>query len=353
MKISKIQKELLIETSRLHWLLPTSTKIDVIDNFKLKINKLGNFNNLEEFLFLHKINNLFSYYIKQYLPNIKLPSIFSDALEDTSLLNSILLLELESILKALPSDIKVIPLKGISFINQKNLYPEINLRIMDDIDILVEKKDISRVKDVLIRHNYYIPEIYKDYHKEHFHYVFKKNINDFIITLELHFELSTNPRFKINTERIINNSKPLFDNMPNLYFLSPEDTLYYALFHTGFHYIFERLQWLGEVEGLFNYYADLDLNTILNIAKTENTYNIISNTITALVSLYNINLNTDVLENIENVRNDFLLDESRIWDKNKLRNRFFQVRYGLKTIDHLKEKLLWSKKYILNKIKRS
>ncbi|MCK4667505.1 hypothetical protein KAU33_12185, partial [Candidatus Dependentiae bacterium] len=73
MIISEVQKEILIETSRLHWLLPSGTRNNIINNFKLKINKLENFSNLEDFLFMHKINNLFSFYIKQYIPTIKLP----------------------------------------------------------------------------------------------------------------------------------------------------------------------------------------------------------------------------------------------------------------------------------------
>jgi len=97
--------------------------------------------------------------------------------------------------------IKVIPLKGIILI--KTLYYNIGLRSMEDIDILVQEKDLVFAKRQLLRMGYqkYLQNLPEDYWKKyHCHFSFR-NPNKNII-LDIHWALAPSRPDKIDINEI-------------------------------------------------------------------------------------------------------------------------------------------------------
>ncbi len=350
MNLTNSEKSLLIQTSRLFWYFDTKVKDEFREFFKSEFNgKLSD--NLYNQLFYHRLNNNL-YFIAGDLLLDKVKDKLNEEYSRQSLFNSLILLELESLIKKITLEYPVMLLKGISFIFNGFLYPEPGIRTMEDIDILVPEKFSEQVVKILLENNYKIPEQYKNLHKTHFHYLLQKNIGKNIITLELHFALSSKKRFQIDPESFFSNAMiPLKDNK-NLLYPSVNDLLYYQIFHAGFHYIFERLQWLGEIEGLIHKYKDeIDYSYIISRADKEHTSVLLLNTLAALRHLYNIDLPDFVLKEIDKKSDDFLSDNSRTWDRELFRNRLFQYKFGLKSMDSILNKILWSTEKLKNKFK--
>lgn len=347
----KFEKQLLIQISRLHWKLPDSIR----DKVKNKCLSLAQEPLDWDFLYsmarVHRIENLLAHYSLEYNLN-NFSEKNKNILTGISNKNSISLLVLGSILKALPDNIKVIPIKGISFLLLKSPYPETGLRYMDDIDLLVKPENIEPVLSTLKIKGFKIPEQYKNLHKKHFHYILIKKIDNADITLELHFRLAQPNRFNIKTEDMFRDAEMKLNNIPNLLFLSKPHNLYYLLFHTGFHYIFERLQWLGELEYFIRNTTVEKLEDILSRASDEGTRTIIMNTLIAVSGLYGLELPESIIDHNIKLKDKSLLEENRLWEKDELRNRLFQFRYGFKTMDNLKNKFLWSKEFIINKLRK-
>jgi len=268
------------------------------------------------------------------------------------MINSLFLLEFESLIKKIPDSIPVIPLKGIAFIFNNYIYPEPGLRIMEDIDLLVNEKDYDVILNILFENNYYIPEQYRNLRSKHFHYLLKKKLGRNIITLELHFALSNKKRFQVDSESFFSSSAPLFPEHPNILYPSVNDLVYYLIFHAGFHYIFERLQWLGEIEGIVHKFnSEIDFNYIISRAEKENTSILVFNTLAALCSLYKIDLPDSVMKIISKKKDKFLSDNQHVWNREIFRSRLFQYKFGLKSMDTISNKILWSSEKIKNHFK--
>lgn len=128
------------------------------------------------------------------------------------------------------SGTKIIPLKGI--ILSKTLYPDIGLRPMVDIDILVREKDLRYVEKQILQLGYQkqLKNLSEDYwrkYQAHFHF---RNPDKNII-LELHWALASPRPNKLNLSDIWKRNKiQTIDNIEILT-LTLEDTLISLILH--------------------------------------------------------------------------------------------------------------------------
>jgi hypothetical protein len=137
---------------------------------------------------------------------------------------------------ALKENIKVILLKGISLIG--NVYEDIGLRPMSDVDVLVAENDAPRFESLLESLNY-VPfiEIKSKLIPDtgHFHlppFVQKDNR----VMIEVHTHIySDNSPMKIDISDFLNNNIPHSSFGPNIGILSPADLLHHLCIHINEH----------------------------------------------------------------------------------------------------------------------
>jgi len=124
------------------------------------------------------------------------------------------------------------PVKGMSFLN--DIYGDLSLRPMTDIDILVEKKDVRKAEIILERLGYRkeLLGLKEEYWRERQYHVtfFKDKHAAFPVMLELHWAL--------DYERSNEISLPIWSRLrekesegQRVYLLSPEDTLFCLALH--------------------------------------------------------------------------------------------------------------------------
>lgn len=189
---------------------------------------------------------------------------------------------------------------GLTFIGLKgcilrNLYPVPELRTMGDFDILVEKEELSEIKDKFIKSGY---EIKKDYVGIT---CFKNNITWEIFTsLEQEFKENT----KYWDQKLLNNTTQISginSPIPTLFFL-------HLILHTGKHCMSEGtgIRNLCDIALFLNKYRkDIDFDVVEKACKEQGYYKIYCHLINAAVEWFdadidNINISkTDTEKFIE------------------------------------------------------
>ncbi|MBW1779883.1 MAG: nucleotidyltransferase family protein [Deltaproteobacteria bacterium] len=168
--------------------------------------------------------------------------------------------ELAKIVKALAAaDVRVLLLKGAHL--AQFVYPDIGLRWMADIDILIRRDDLKRAVRVLVQMGYAYPvqeaavwddfgekkeirdqEALVDWYKtDHMHLIYS-NPNG-IQTLEIHWGIakSASP-FTIHTEGLWERARVEKMNGASVWVLSPEDLLLHISLHDAYYH---RLKLFG------------------------------------------------------------------------------------------------------------
>ena len=184
---------------------PPDEKIDFIPFFKKAVE--------------HKIENIV---IKEVLRNKDwfYNNEETDKLKEINLVSSVSLIKLEALVKAVceefeKKNVSMVLLKGAVI---KNLYPNITMRTMSDIDIILKEEEFSKAKEIF---EGFLYEYVADYHGNP---VFKKEKN---YKFEAFFELST-----------IDNVWEKVDNIEgkkNIYTLNNEMFLYHLISHLAKH----------------------------------------------------------------------------------------------------------------------
>lgn len=164
--------------------------------------------------------------------------------------NTLLCQKLNGILNSLnQAGIEVILLKGMSLIH--TIYPNIALRPMYDIDILIHKKDFSMVENKLKELGYNNSVFYpEDFHKDK-------------IMVDVHEELMNITRVKsrkksycINTDDIWKTSVPIEISGYKASILSPEYCLIELCLHLILHHGLQGLMWFVDIAELIEHYKN-------------------------------------------------------------------------------------------------
>jgi hypothetical protein len=198
---------------------------------------------------------------------------------NNSLRNTILCEEAKRILIIFNEEnIKAIILKGI-FLAQ-NIYKNIALRPMSDIDLLIKKEDLARANTILTSLGYASPPNYTDYLKKDLiasinTLLYNKNhASTFFIHLHWHLINSTWPLdslvSKMDMERIWAYAKPIQLDSINALILSPEHYLLY-LAHHSFNHSFDRFILFSDILEFLRCYKDrIDWKVLSEEAKRFN-----------------------------------------------------------------------------------
>lgn len=164
--------------------------------------------------------------------------------------NMLMTAELIKIMKLLKeNDIEALAFKGPAL--AESAYGDITLRQYGDLDILIRKKDRSKMMDLMIE-EHYIPEInLKEDVKETFFDcvnvigLYKESTS---IMIEVHWELlSKNYAIDWEEETLWSEQKTVQINHKDIPVLSLEQQLLYLCAH-GAKHLFERLEWVCDID---------------------------------------------------------------------------------------------------------
>ncbi len=184
---------------------------------------------------VHGISGLVFKNTKHFHNKNVIPNNFTEKLEKeyhkTAYKNSLLTQAYNNILKEFNSEkIKTMPLKGITLLSQ--LYHNIGLRSISDIDILVEKKDLHCAEQILMGMGYAKKKESASKIKRHFHSIYWKKIGPVTIPVELHWDIDfLDSPFSIRIEDFWHRAELLHNNNQTYYKLSLEDCLIFNSFH--------------------------------------------------------------------------------------------------------------------------
>ncbi len=186
----------------------------------------------------------------------------------TAYSNTLILHSLGKVLKAFNLvDIPVIPLKGIQL--AENIYQNIALRVMGDVDLLVQKKDLDQIHQQLTTLGYTSRPYWLEAEHDLSHSLppfSKPNAAD----LDVHwdFENPDSP-FKVDNDGLWQRAIPVKIAGVDVLSLSPEDFLLHLCMHTSYHHHFvSGLRSLCDLSATLNTYQSI-LNWPLFLARTH------------------------------------------------------------------------------------
>ena len=157
-------------------------------------------------------------------------------------------------------------------------YGDVGLRQFGDLDILVHRRDIPKVKDLLISRNFKSTlELTKTQQAALLRfdsaYTFK---NQQGVVLDIHWNLiERHLAFDVDLHGLWDRVEPVIFNGKELLTLSGEDLLLLLCLH-GFTHLWERLGWICDVASLIDSRDDLDWELILRNATTLGARKILS-----------------------------------------------------------------------------
>lgn len=167
---------------------------------------------------------LHSAYIKSLAWNTYLYKNLSDILELTG-----------------KENIKVVLLKGIAL--EKTVYGDIGLRQMNDIDILVKKENVLRLRDILINNGFRSLPLKSPLYK-YLILDIGKHIPSLIkddCSVEIHHNLFGNQSIS-STQTLISQTVPVKIDDHEAFIPSPQLSFLYLVSHLGYHDIYEGSQ---------------------------------------------------------------------------------------------------------------
>ena len=235
--------------------------------------------------------------------------------------NLLLLGELLKVLKLFESGgVNAIPYKGPVLADYA--YGNLALRQFDDLDIFVNRKDVLKVKEILVSHGYkpqfevdgFMQRKFLKSQREYKFYNPETNVH-----IEIHwqfqgvsFSFSGNSKFLEDFERVKINNKEILN-------LKPENMLIILCVHASGH-LWERLSWICDISELIQSH-EMDWEYITEKADELGIKRVLKVNLLLAVDLFDLKLPDDVLEDI---KSDEMVQDLVF----KVKKRIFQVRFG-------------------------
>lgn len=236
--------------------------------------KISQIKNWQEFINLstsHGVLPLVYHTLKNYQENIpkdifqQIKLINLDIVKQNMLMTS----ELIKVMKLLEeNDIEAIAFKGPTL--AQIAYGDITLRQYNDLDILVEIKDIKKISKILGENNYKIKistsfldnKLYLDKNSDLSFYNIKNNL-----LIEVHWKLFRNQfSQKVDLDKVLYNSKEMFINNKKINIFSDEVLLVYLCMH-GSKHRWERIEWIVDIDKLIRNSSKIDWPYIFELSK--------------------------------------------------------------------------------------
>jgi hypothetical protein len=164
--------------------------------------------------------------------------------------NLVLLHALKDVASALSEEgIGFVLLKGASLLGL--LYPEIQLRPMTDVDLLIREKDWPKVRETLQSRGYRLPAAEAEsWHAENWYHQLVESSGTPPTNLEFHWNLESVERSRIDPEELIHEAVPCdIEGAPYLR-LSNHHLLVHLAVHLAHHYQSPALIWVVDLRRL-------------------------------------------------------------------------------------------------------
>ena len=187
----------------------------------------------------------------------KRPSESGDALPLLRVATRKILVDNLVLLKALKDVASALSEEGIGFVLLKGasllgfLYPEIQLRPMTDVDLLIREKEWPKVRDTLQSRGYRLPEAEAErYYAENWYHQLVESSGTPPTNLEFHWNLESVERSRIDPEELIHEAVPCdIEGEPYLR-LSDHHLLVHLAVHLAHHYQSPALIWAVDLRRL-------------------------------------------------------------------------------------------------------
>jgi len=177
------------------------------------------------------------------------------------------------LLKALRDTAAVLSEEGIGFVLLKGvsllgfLYPEIQLRPMTDVDLLIREKDWPKVADTLRSRDYRMPpEAEERYYGETWYHQLVETPAAPSTHLEFHWNLESVERSRIDPEELIRDAVPCTIEGEAFLRLCDDHLLLHLAVHLAHHYASPTLLWVEDLRRLVTK-GVLDWDRIAETAK--------------------------------------------------------------------------------------
>ena len=228
----------------------------------------------------HGLAPLLYYHLHRIDHNHRIPQPIMDQLHNiyySNLARNLLLYDESSrVLKYFEEKgILVVAVKGI--VLAELVYKNVALRPMADVDLLVQKRDLSEITKTLFKLGFEIlPQekraTIKYMNESHFvkHQENVKHLPSLIINI--HWDLTAPARFKgttkINTQQMISRARPGKVAYSNILVMAPEDQILWVIYHATFQHPFIGLLQLCDVAELIKLKEnELDWQVLLKTSR--------------------------------------------------------------------------------------
>ena len=260
--------------------------------------------------------------------------------------------ELQKTLETLKIEgVDALVLKGASM--AQNYYPFPELRPFNDIDILVHKKDLDKIKDTLIKSGYTPQEkSQENFSRKYwysFHFIHKKKK----ILVEIHWNIAQLKRYKININNIWQKAASFNIGKSNGLMMSTEDLIIYQALHLSYHY-YDRLLWLVDIALIIEKEKkSIDWEKIVKKCTDQNCRFPVYYALVYIKDLFKVSIPADSLNRLKpnNFINYFvksMLNTKDLPGKKITGNRFFRYPFALLMIDSIRGRLAFGMEFIRN-----
>jgi len=244
----------------------------------------------------HGITSLIYSNISKHLDS-KVPADVLNSFRESSLENSKKNLFLTSVLIKIVNELSELGIEAVPFkgaVLSQLIYKDITIREFYDLDLIVFKKDIARVKEYLLKNNFNtqfnLAGYQEDYYLNSKYYYINFIRSDNKVALDLHWA-NTEPNYSFSRplnyfydrldESEINNKKfPV---------LGTEDLFLQLCLH-GAKHSWSRFNWITDIANLTVVKSDMDYDYIISEAERLNCINILAFSVTLINNLFNLEI---------------------------------------------------------------
>lgn len=258
--------------------------------------------------------------------------------------------ELKRVLKAFKNHgIATLVLKGASL--AENFYPLPELRPYSDIDILINKQGLGKVKEILINLGYAPPEKNEEKFNETYWYSqqFIKKENNML--LEIHWNIAQLKRYKIKIDRIWDEAVPIKIGDIETLMMSMEDLIIYQSLHLAYHY-YSKLLWLLDLALIIQKERDsISWKKIIGRCKTQRVCNPVYFTLLYLKNLLKVDIPENVLKSLKpNSLTDIairsMFNTKTLPGRKIVDNKILRFPLALLLIDRMPEKITFGMEFL-------
>jgi hypothetical protein len=195
--------------------------------------------------------------------------------------------------------IQAVPFKGPTL--ALGAYGDVALRQFGDLDVLVHKQDVLKVKELLAREGFKpTPDLTSAQEAALLRFDCAYNFgNDKNVLFDVHWNFAAPYySFEFDIDRLWERLEPITINGRQLPGLSPEDLLQALCLHGSTHF-WDRLGWIGDVAGLIERRRDIDWQLVINNSTRQGSLRILSLGLSLASELLEAPLPPEVLQSVQ------------------------------------------------------